>query len=206
MTSLNTEAIWEAPEVASARVVASEDDMAAVARLRYEVYIAEQGKPYAKANHETRMWSDELDKESAIVMVSCGGECVGTVRACWFSDPLVVARYHDVFPQSDYPDVLPQHICVCSRLAVRPEERNTAVRNLLFCSIFDLGVARGTRICFATCAAPLLRVFRKYGFREVAPPYVDVDVGLLHRLALDIEDRAYLASIKSPFLEARPER
>ena len=46
----------------------------------------------------------------------------------------------------------------------------------------------------------LLRMFRKYGFREYLPPIHDPVVGKLHRTVLILDDVAHLERVQSPFL------
>jgi predicted GNAT family N-acyltransferase len=184
-----------------ARLAMSEADRALAARLRYDVYIAEQGKPYADADHATRTWTDDLDAGSVIVLVEKNGLCVGTVRASWFDSPAVMRRYGSTFSLSAFARTPAERIAVCSRLAVMPDERNSMVRNLLFCNVYEVGLARCTRLCFATCTRALLRMFRSYGFRDRPELILDPHVGPLYSLMLDLQDLAWLQAVHSPFFE-----
>jgi hypothetical protein len=88
---------------------------------------------------------------------------------------------------------------VCSRLAVASEARGSVAMHLLFTTIYDYAITKGVHFCFVTCVPPLVRVFRRYGFREYALPIRDAAVGQLHRLVLVLDDLAHLERVHSPF-------
>jgi predicted GNAT family N-acyltransferase len=194
----------EAPGIGAAvdtvaRVAVTTADRLAAFRLRYEVYIAEQGKEYPEADHDERLLSDELDPDGEIIVVESGGDIVGTVRANWFDSSATRARYSHVFELTRFPSINQAEIAVCSRLAASTEHRHSIAREMLFETIYEQGLDRKTRLCFATCASLLLRMFRKYGFREYAAPIRDPVVGTLHRTLLVVDDLEHLHRIQSPF-------
>jgi len=191
---------------AVARVAIEAPDRLAAFRLRYEVYVAEQGKGYPEADHEERLLSDELDPESELIVVDSLGDIVGTVRANWFDSSATRARYAHVFELVRFPKVALAHIAVCSRLAASTDHRHTKARSLLFETIYAQGLERKTCLCFATCAPLLLRMFRRYGFREYITPIHDPVVGTLHRTVLVLDDLAHLERVQSPFYEMAKNR
>jgi len=193
-------------QAATARIAVDELDRRSAYRLRYDVYIAEQGKGYPDANHDERLLSDELDPDSELIVVENMGEIVGTVRANWFDSVATRARYAHVFELVRFPEPAPNYIAVCSRLAASPEHRHTRARSLLFENIYAKGLQRNTQLCFATCAPLLLRMFRKYGFREYIAPTHDPVVGILHRTVLVLDDVEHLERVRSPFFEMAKER
>jgi predicted GNAT family N-acyltransferase len=112
----------------TARLAASPSDLKAVARLRYEVYIAEQGKPYAEADHEQRLLTDSLDVDGHTIVVEVDGKLVGTVRTNFFANQATFDFYAAMFDVNRLQDALPQQVTVCSRLAVLPEYRFSTAR------------------------------------------------------------------------------
>lgn len=169
--------------------------------MRYEIYVGEQSKAYPEADHVRRILTDELDAESVTVMVSVGEELAGTVRANWLPSNSLIARYGTVFQFDRFSGFCPETISVCSRLAVNARFRDNRARELLFETIYDVGLARSTCLCFATCAGRLLRLFHSYGFREYVPTVIDAAAGELHRTVLVLDDLAHLEKICSPFLK-----
>lgn len=182
-----------------AHLANSQTDRLGAFRLRYACYIAEQRKPYPDANHDNQMLSDELDADGEIILVKEGGAVSGTVRANWFDSHATHFSYASTFELARFSAINPSEIAVCSRLAVSPEHRDARTRELLFNAIYERGAARNTKLCFVACATRLVRLFRRYGFREYQTPYEDAVVGRLHRLVLVMRDRAHLARCNSPF-------
>ncbi len=169
--------------------------------VRYAVYIDEQGKQYACADHRSRTMTDELDEDAAVILVSdFEGPC-GTVRANWRSSSQVRATYDTQFQLERFGPLEPQGISICSRLAVLRRCRGTRVAGLLFREIYTVGIQTGTILSFAACASRLRPLFDRYGFREYIDPWDDPVVGRLHRLVLVLDDLEYLERVKSPFLE-----
>lgn len=183
-----------------ARLATSREDFEAAARLRYQVYVAEQGKAYSGADHARALFADALDEASDVVLVEDAGEPIGTVRASSFAVPGVSATFGATFVRDRFGEVSDDQIVVCSRLAVLPEYRRSVARDLLFTTIYAARLARGTELCFAACAPILLRLFRAYGFVEYLEPYTDPTVGLLHRTVLRLRNVDTLRLVGSPFL------
>lgn len=184
---------------ACAHVARTKGDQEAAFRLRYEVYIAEQGKPYPEADHTQRMLSDELDETAEIIVAESSGHIVGTVRANWFDSASTRLRYLDMFQMVEDKPTRAERVAVCSRLAALPGHRHSRARELLFESIYEVGLARSTELCFATCTPALVRMFKQYGFREYATPIDDLIAGKLCRMLLVLDDLDHLASVRSPF-------
>ncbi len=183
----------------SVRVAETEEDRRRAFRLRYEVYIAEQGKPYPNSDHEHRLLTDALDEAAEIIIVESEGEVVGTVRANWFDSEATRREYPNMFDFISSGDVPVARAAVCSRLAVRPDHRDSRTRELLFESIFATGLSKGTKLCFATCVPILARLFKRYGFRAYAPPMKDPVAGTLFQMLLTMDDLEHLLSVRSPF-------
>jgi predicted GNAT family N-acyltransferase len=189
------------PPPPAARVARSATERTSAFRLRYDVYIAEQGKPYPDADHQDRLLTDELDDDGAIIIATAYDTTViATVRANWFDEVATRASYAATFEIDRFPAVPHAAMAVCTRLAAHSEHRHSIARAQLFEALYHVGLDRGTRLAFAACARPLLRLFRSYGFREYAEPVEDPIVGTLHRTVLALDDLSYLTSIDSPFV------
>jgi predicted GNAT family N-acyltransferase len=182
------------------RVAATEQDRLQAYRIRYTVYVVEQGKCYPSADHRQQIFSDDLDASATIIVVANENGPCGTVRANFLHSVGVrpsFERQIDLSLCSLIPD---RNISICSRLAVLPEHRGRIVSSLLFSEIYRYGLSCNTQLCFEACAPSLLPIFRKYGFREYYPPYLDPIVGPLHRMVLVLDDLAHLERVRSPFL------
>lgn len=193
--------VADVQEVLTLRM-AVRSDLEGVGRLRYEVYICEQGKPYPNADHARRVLIDALDEQAEIVLVESGERTEGTVRCNSLLDNPARVLYQDQLELHLFEAMSPSEMVVCSRLAVDPIYRHSTVRDLLFDTINRHRAARGTKLCFATCAPALLRLFKFYGFREYGTPTSDPYVGPLHRTVLVLDDVDWLMEVKSPFARA----
>jgi len=180
----------------------SADHLAAFA-LRFQVYVVEQGKPYASSDHENSTLTDELDPSAVILVVKAGNECCGTVRLNYFDVKETREFYAGVFDAGHHRRFDPRHIGVCSRFAVSSAHRNASVRDLLCRALFDYGLRRGGKVCYAACAPPVDRVFRRYGFKEFLPPVLDPVAGLLRRMVMLLDDIEHLEKIRSPLVAVR---
>lgn len=98
----------------------TEAEREAVFRIRYEVFVAEQGKTYLVADHEARRFREDLDEEGVILCVQDSGRTVGTLRVNWLPSERLLAHYSEVLKLDLFQMIDPARICVCSRLAVEP--------------------------------------------------------------------------------------
>ena len=183
-----------------ARRAESERDLHAVARLRFDVYVAEHGKAYPGADPARKTLTDELDQDADIMLIEHPrAGVIGTVRANSLGLAKAAAHYGALFDLAEFGQVSPQEIVVCSRLAVKHEYRDSKVRAQLFEAIYVRRAVLGTRLCFATCAPAHLAMYAGYGFREIATPIEDPIGGRLHRILLRLDDVQHLEAVQSPF-------
>jgi Acetyltransferase (GNAT) domain len=190
-----------------AKVVDNEDDRQAIFRLRYEVYIAEQGKPYSHADHAHRALRDaDDDWAGALVLVRIGGRPCATVRATHLGDSRAFEACRRRFELDAFAAWPRDQMVVCSRLAVLPEFRRGPAGRAVFDAIYRYELGRGVRFCFQFCATRLRPLFLRYGFREYLPAVDDPVIGAAHRMALLLDDVEHLRSSRSPFLAAAREK
>jgi predicted GNAT family N-acyltransferase/heme oxygenase len=172
----------------------------AVYRLRYDVYVAEQGKAYAQADHDERLLRDDADDYAgACLLVTVAGQPVATVRTTHLHDDAAYHAYCERFDLARYSTASRNGMVVCSRLAILPQYRKTRVVHTVFEEIYRYEAQRGVRLCFQYCAPALVPLFEHYGFREYAPVVEDPILGRAHRMLLILDDLDHLRSVESPF-------
>ncbi len=181
--------------------VASSKERREAARVRYDVYVEEQGKPYPEANHVERLLEDDLDETGTVLLVKANDLNAGTVRANWFSCQKTQSAYGAVFETDRFSMAIQKQMCVCTRLAVLQEFRMSKASILLFQSLYQVASAKNTELSFVCCKPALLPFFLHYGFREYMEPYEDPYVGKLHRTVLLLNDTDHLKKVGSPFLK-----
>jgi heme oxygenase/predicted GNAT family N-acyltransferase len=181
-------------------VVQSEGERHRVYRLRYEVYIAEQGKAYVHADHQQGLLRDDADDYlGACLLVTVGGKPAATVRTTRLDDPRAFAAYRERFQLDHYGHVSRSMMIVCSRLAILPQYRRTRVVQAVFNAIYRWEAQRGVRLCFQYCSPALMTLFQHYGFVEYASPMPDAVLGNAHRMLLVVDDVKHLKTVGSPF-------
>jgi hypothetical protein len=186
-----------------AMIAETREDFADVFRLRYDVYIDEQSKHYATADHENRVFTDELDEMqgTTIIVRDATGAPSATVRCTHLSDPAAYEYFERVFSLGRFHEWRREQLVVCSRLAVAPNYRRTHAGRAAFEGIYRHELSRGVLMCFQYCASPLRMLFRHYGFREYLPSMPDAVLGRAHRMVLLLDDIANLEAARSPFLD-----
>ena len=75
----------------SVRPIRTDNERAAVERLRYRVSVNEMGKPYPNADHRRQRLSDPLDEVSLILGAFDGDTLIGTVRSTSATERLLHA-------------------------------------------------------------------------------------------------------------------
>ncbi len=172
----------------------------AVYRLRYDVYVAEQGKAYVQADHAERLLRDAADDYSgACLFITVDGQPAGTVRATYLHDDAAYAAYRELFNLERWDTSMRESMVVCSRLAILPQYRKTRVVHKVFEELYRYEAQRDVRLCFQYCAPALVPLFEHYGFREYAPVVEDPVLGKAHRMLLVLDDLDHLQRVGSPF-------
>lgn len=179
--------------------VREEQERRAAFRLRYDVYVAEQGKAYAQADHDERLLKDEADDYAGTcLLVTVAGQPVATLRTTYLHDDAAYHAYRERFDLTRYSTASRSDMVVFSRLAILPQYRKTRVLHTVFEEVYRYEAQRGVRLCFQYCAPALVPLFEHYGFREYAPVVEDPILGRAHRMLAIIDDLDHLRSVGSP--------
>jgi predicted GNAT family N-acyltransferase len=183
----------------SVSIASKKEEIESVFKLRYQVYISEQGKPYPDADHKLQRLLDPLDDVSTLLVARHSDAIVGSVRSSWFDIPQVRRSFPMFSIGQGFP--VPLHnIGIATRLVIDFNQRGRAATNALLRYLYRLSLERGDVISFAACNLKLASFFQRYGFIEFAPPYQDPVVGPLARLVLFTRDLHHLEAVRSPFL------
>lgn len=189
------------------RLAMDSDDLEAVAQLRYEVLVAEMGKPHPRGDPRRRMLSDPLDPHADVLLAEdANGALVGTIRSYAFGTRQDWTEHDSAFALREFAHLQRALLGTCTHLVVHRLHRRFAVRDLLLRALYSLQLERGIRLCFTSCPRLLVRLFEHYGFREYATPVQDELLGTVHRLVLALDDLAHLERIRSPLLEIAQSR
>jgi hypothetical protein len=97
-------------------------------RIKYDVFVAEQGWPLATVDGCDECAPDEYDADSLFVMACCGAEAIGVVRGTIGNDQIPHRQlFKDHLGDTPIGQLRPGHIAMVTALAVRQQFRNAPV-------------------------------------------------------------------------------
>lgn len=160
-------------------------------RLRYQVYIAEQGKTYS-ADHDRGTLRDDSDASAEHLYIREEGRAIAAVRMHLGGNPPNPAFPLGVFAREDR-----SHYAYVSRLVVERSLRGGVITPLLFRTVYRFAVEQGVKVAFTWCIPALVTLYKRVGFREFEKPFADPTVGELVPLVFITDDVAYLRAIRS---------
>ncbi|MBI5129070.1 MAG: hypothetical protein HZA66_06485 [Rhodopseudomonas palustris] len=173
-------------------------DLISVGRLRYERYVAREGKQYGCTDHVGKTFIEPLDRLSLNFFATVNGRVAGAVRLVRASDA-PADRHLALLVEAARP-ADPATTVVNSRFAVRPEMAARALIVPMFQQVYRSGLLAGARQCLLATRTELIPLFGKFGFVPLGRTLNDPVAGHLEILALDAFDFAHLASVASPYL------
>jgi len=184
------------------RFAETDDDRAAVYRLRYELYVEQQGLFHDTADHERRFLCDEDDAHSHILLAEVDGKLAGTMRITGRETVPFSADLRKTYDLDRLREVVEEErIFVGMRLLVLPELRGTPLALQCLAKCAELVAQLNGRLVVANCEAHLLNHYMKIGFRPYGQLYNHPQNGVLVPIALILGDLAHLRQLRSPLLE-----
>jgi len=129
-------------------VATSQEELEAIWRFRYEVYIEELKRDYPGADHDRRWLRDDDDEQPYAVNLYLGplDQIVGVQRLL-------------VWPPGEIP-IEDAVIAEAGRLMIRPTARGTHVFPLLVDAMREQWVERDVQLCFLYCVPGLVKHYR----------------------------------------------
>lgn len=180
------------------RACRGDDELRAVRRFWYEVYVRELGRHRDAADPATRELPDPRDRHGDLLVAWQGRRVVGTV----LSSPAMLGQlgdYERFYDMRALGDGHPRATTIVTKLMVAADQRHGPLSVRLARAIYALGMRQGICHAFIDCNDYLLPFFRALGFRPWRGPSRHPEYGLVHILKLDLFDREHLRRIGSPF-------
>ncbi len=174
------------------------EELEAVYRFRYRIYVEEMGRVQHDADHEARRICDFLDHGAINLAAWQGDEVVGAFRVN-LSVRGSLGYYEDFYQMGQAGTDHPLRTSIATRAMVAKRLRCTDVAVRLCVAAFDVAVQHDVRWCFMDCNDYLVRFFTALGFVEYLSPKVHKEYGEVHLMRLDLEDHEHLRRLKSPF-------
>jgi hypothetical protein len=170
--------------------------MHAIGRLRYDLYVARDGKPYECADSKDGLLLEPVDAMSLNFCAMRDDRPLSAVRSTWAKDalhdphlaPLVRAAWDQGLDET----------IVNSRFVVRDVRGAQATIMPLFRQVHRSGRLAGARYSLLATRNELIPMFERFGFRKAGVRIDDPVAGALHLLIFDACDLGHLESIRSP--------
>jgi hypothetical protein len=187
----------------SVRLAVSGDELTAIYKFRYSIYVEELRLAQFYANHVKRTIEDPLDAGAYNFYASDGTAIAGVLR---FNTPRDsdISYYEHFLDMKSAGHFHPDSTSISTRLMVAQHLRGSNVAFRLCQAGYRFGLLNSIRYNFLDCNENMTGFFERLGYvvqgRAEHPEYGVGDV-----MRLDLLDRAHLSKICSPLL-ARPQR
>jgi len=167
-------------------------------RLRYQVFVEEEGVQVPAAIHESRRFWEPADETSILLACFRGEEAVATMRICigeldTLPDEPVARAARETFGGAVMASASYKY-CVARSL------RGSRVAHGIFLFAFEQLLRHGVRVSLLGCKEELVRYYRRYGFEPFAAAITIPGYGEITPLVLDPFDSGHLARTRSPLL------
>jgi predicted GNAT family N-acyltransferase len=181
------------------RAAETPQELEAIYRFRYQVYVMEMQRPQKDADHANRRIEDSLDRTGFNLAAWSGSRVVGIARANFARDG-GLGSYDEFYDLGSVGNDHPWRTSIVTRLMVAPEHRHTMLPMMLVLACYRLGLENNIRWSFIDCNDHLVGFFTRLGFVQHLPKAWHPEYGHVTRMRLDLLDEAHLASVCSPFL------
>ena len=186
----------------------TEEEKEAVYRLRYDLYVTDQGLFENVADHERRWLTDEYDSVSRIALAEVDGEVVGTIRVTFGSETTFSQGTRREYDFDRFGGVVDDRdIGTITRLLVREEFRgNGMIPFQLLWRAFECAAIHDLELLLGSCEPHLVNRYRTLGFQPYGKLYNHPTSGVLVPIAVVLGDVAHVRRIESPMVSALTRR
>jgi len=173
---------------------------AALARLRYDVYVREFGRRLPGADDEQGVLIEEEDALSTHFAAYDGAEPVASLRLTPIDALGRDSRWRGNYDTATFP-VPETRQAVLSRLVVRKDHRNSMLAPQLLAAAYDAFRTADGELLFLRCAANTVSLYEVMGFRRYMPGIIVSDGGFRLPMVMITGDWTYFEAVKSPLIE-----
>ena len=182
------------------RAVTRPEELAAIARLRYDVYVRELGRRPNGLDDAQAIQSEEEDAASSFYAAFADGLPVACLRLTPVDRLAPDSRWRAVFDSYEFP-VPESQQAMLSRMVVRSDFRASLAAPSLLAAAYDDFRGRGGELIFLRCTANLVPLYEVMGCRRYKAGGNDGDAGFRLPMVMITGDWTYFETVKSPLLE-----
>ena len=183
-------------------VATTPEELHAIYRLRYQVYVEEIGAEMEYADHQSKELCEPWDATGENIGAWLEGQLVGCVRfnsatTTDFSD------YEHLFHVPALKRFLtssPADFSFSSKLAVPGNHGGRGIAKQLIQAVYSLMRVRGVALNFLICQLKLINVYRRFGWQVSGASFFHPEGGSEVPMVIVVQDQAHLQRVQSPFL------
>jgi predicted GNAT family N-acyltransferase len=189
-----------APGACSTAISRTDQELMKIGRLRYELFIERDGKPYRAADDERRLFLEPVDKCSLNFFGTIGNDCVIAVRSTNVLDAECDEQLSRVVEQSEVPPDQISTTVINSRFVVCEQIRARRLIPAVFRHVYRTALSSGMTNSILAARPSLIPIFERFGFVARSTAFLDEIAGPMVIMKLDLLNRHHLARMASPLL------
>ena len=182
------------------RLAETEDELQALYRFRYKIYVEEMGRVQHDADHDKKIIKDELDSKGYNLIAYKAGQIVGAARLNL--NESISDFYKDFYKIADQKGAHKFNTSIVTRLMVAKEVRKSPLAFRIFIACYETALWKGNRFNFIDCNDHLIDFFKSFGYEHYIKKINHKEYGLVNPLMLDLHDESHFRALKSPFLNS----
>lgn len=194
------------------RVVASPQEISAIERQRYAIYVEELGYPQGHACHGSRTVREPMDACGVLFGAFEKGRLVASVRVNYGSpragngDDPALGDFTALYGLRRFGPWYPAGISVVTKLMIEPEYRAGTLMARLGVALYvhTRDTRPSTRFCVIDCVPALRDYFQRLGYRQIGPQFRHPAAGMVVPMAFPVYDRRHFESVRSPLARVCP--
>lgn len=183
-------------------IARTEEELDAIARFRYSVYVEELGfRGHPAADHDARkmLYDDDLAEHTWLLYSGAIDDLQGTLRLRVLRPGCLTDDMREEYSLDLFPDIDERIVSDVSGFMFARSARGTAGATMLTCSAVEIAAEEGSDVLFAVGAAGLLRAYQRLGFRAYGGRLFGESLGMQLQVPIvGMLDLEYLESIGSP--------
>lgn len=144
------------------RTATTSEEVEAVQRFRYSIYVEEMGRYHDSADHERRLLADPEDDQSWVVYATDGTEIVGAVRVTWGGHGFSPRQIEQYQLGEFLAEVPARHLAVGERTMISPRWRGIDLFPTLAEGTTALQQAHDIRAVFGACEPHLISFYLRF--------------------------------------------
>jgi predicted GNAT family N-acyltransferase len=184
-----------AAPAASIAISRTDRELMEIGRLRYELFIERDGKPYRAADKAQRLFLEPVDKCSINFFGTIGNDCVIAVRSTRIADVECDERLSRVVDKSALPADQIATTVIYSRFVVRERIRARLLIPALFRHAYQTAVSSGMTHGILAARPSLIPIFERFGFVAESTAFLDEIAGPMVIMKLSLLDRDRLVGM-----------